>query len=313
MLHLEKLKQSQNYIDSIKDEIKNKPYRQGYHFMAPTGWINDPNGLSFYNGEYHLFYQYNPYSGEWQSMHWGHAVSKDLVNWRHLPVALAPSEFYDNDDKGGCFSGSAVDDNGVLTLMYTGTVNEGETSIQTQCIATSNDGINFEKYENNPVIAKYPKDGSMDFRDPKVWRENDAWYVVIGSSKDNDGKALLYKSDDLRNWEYVGVLAESNGEFGYMWECPDFFKLDDKYVLIISPMGVENRKVIYFVGDMDYNTGKFTYETEGEIDLGFDYYAPQTLLDDKNRRIMIGWQNSWAWMPWFNGLPCICNTKPPSS
>ena len=134
MLHLEKLKQSQNYIDSIKDEIKNKPYRQGYHFMAPTGWINDPNGLSFYNGEYHLFYQHNPYSGEWQSMHWGHAVSKDLVNWRHLPVALAPSEFYDNDDKGGCFSGSAVDDNGVLTLMYTGTVNEGETSIQTQCI-----------------------------------------------------------------------------------------------------------------------------------------------------------------------------------
>lgn len=302
MLHLEKLKQSQNYIDSIKDEIKNKPYRQGYHFMAPTGWINDPNGLSFYNGEYHLFYQYNPYSGEWQSMHWGHAVSKDLVNWRHLPVALAPSEFYDNDDKGGCFSGSAVDDNGVLTLMYTGTVNEGETSIQTQCIATSNDGINFEKYENNPVIAKYPKDGSMDFRDPKVWRENDAWYVVIGSSKDNDGKALLYKSDDLRNWEYVGVLAESNGEFGYMWECPDLFKLDDKYVLIISPMGVENRKVVYFVGDMDYDTGKFTYETEGEIDLGFDYYAPQTLLDDKNRRIMIGWQNSWTWMPWFNGF-----------
>lgn len=302
MLHLEKLIQSQNYIDSIKDEIKNKPYRQGYHFMAPTGWINDPNGLSFYNGEYHLFYQHNPYSGEWKSMHWGHAVSNDLINWRHLPEALAPSEFYDNDEKGGCFSGSAVDDNGVLTLMYTGTVNEGDTTIQTQCIATSNDGINFKKYENNPVIAKYPEDGSMDFRDPKVWRENDAWYVVIGSSKDNDGKALLYKSDDLRDWEYVGVLAESNGEFGYMWECPDFFKLDDKYVLILSPMGVENRKVIYFVGDMDYNTGKFTYETEGEIDLGFDYYAPQTLLDDKNRRIMIGWQNSWGWMPGFNGF-----------
>lgn len=302
MLHLEKLKKSQDYIDSIKDEIKNKPYRQGYHFMAPTGWINDPNGLSFYNGEYHLFYQHNPYSGEWQSMHWGHAVSNDLINWRHLPEALAPSEFYDNDEKGGCFSGSAVDDNGVLTLMYTGTVNEGETTIQTQCIATSTDGVNFKKYENNPVIAKYPQDGSMDFRDPKVWKENGTWYVVIGSSKDDDGKALLYKSNDLRQWDYVGILAESNGKFGYMWECPDFFKLGDKYVLILSPMGIENRKVIYFIGDMDYNTGKFTYETENEIDLGFDFYAPQTLLDDKNRRIMIGWQNSWGWMPWFNGF-----------
>lgn len=125
--------------------------------------------------------------------------------------------------KGGCFSGSAVDDNGVLTLMYTGTVNKDEKSIQTQCIARSNDGINFKKYENNPVIETFPEEGSADFRDPKVWRENNSWYVVIGSGKDGNGKVLLYKSDNLLEWNYVGVMAESNGKFGYMWECPDFF------------------------------------------------------------------------------------------
>ena len=301
MLHNQCLVKSQTYIESIKDEVKYKPYRQGYHFMAPVGWINDPNGLSYYNGEYHLFYQHNPYSGEWSSMHWGHAVSKDLVNWRHMPIALAPSESYDNDEKGGCFSGSAVDDNGVLTLMYTGTVNKDEKSIQTQCIARSNDGINFKKYENNPVIETFPEEGSADFRDPKVWREKNSWYVVIGSGQDGHGKVLLYKSDNLLEWNYVGVMAESNGKFGYMWECPDFFKLGDKYVLMFSPMGLENRKVVYQVGEMDVESGNFTYENEGEIDLGCDYYAPQSLLDDKGRRIIIGCQNSWPWMSWFNG------------
>ena len=157
------------------------------------------------------------------------------------------------------------------------------------------------KYENNPVIETFPEEGSADFRDPKVWRENNSWYVVIGSGKDGNGKVLLYKSDNLLEWNYVGVMAESNGKFGYMWECPDFFKLGDKYVLMFSPMGLENRKVVYQVGEMDFESGKFTYENEGEIDLGFDYYAPQSLLDDKGRRIIIGWQNSWPWMSWFNG------------
>lgn len=300
--HKEKINKAQNYIDLVKDEVKKSKYRQGYHFMAPAGWINDPNGCIYYKGEYHLFYQHNPYSHEWASMHWGHAVSKDLVNWEHLPVALAPSEFYDDDEKGGCFSGSAVDNNGQLTLMYTGTINEGGKSIQTQCIAISEDGINFEKHKQNPVIPRFPIDGDFDFRDPKAWRENDTWYVVIGSTKDNDGKALLYKSDDLVSWDYIGVLAESNGNLGTMWECPDFFKLGNKYVLIMSPMELEGRKTVYLVGDMDFNTGKFTYETEGEIDWGFDYYAPQSLLDDKGRRIVIGWQNSWPWMDWFNGF-----------
>lgn len=301
-IHEERLIIAEEAVNKIKNQVATSKYRQKYHFMAPAGWLNDPNGLIQYEGKYHLFYQHNPYDSKWGSMYWGHAISENLIKWSHLPIALAPSEVYDDDDNGGCFSGSAVDDNGVLTLIYTGTTNNEEGTVQVQCIATSQDGIKFEKYENNPVIPKYPEDGDKDFRDPKAWKEGDTWYTVIGSTKNNDGRALLYKSKDFRKWEYIGVLAESNGLLGTMWECPDFFKLGDKYVLIFSPMGLESTTTIYLVGDMDYSTGKFTWSTKGQIDLGYDFYAPQSLCDDKGRRILIGWANSWQWMPWFNGF-----------
>ena len=129
---------AEEYILNNKDKLKDV-YRPQYHFVTQIGWLNDPNGMCFYKGEYHLFYQYHPYSDEWGPMHWGHAVSDDLLHWEYLPAAIAPDMPY---DYVGCFSGSAVDDNGVLTLMYTGTVNKDEKSIQTQCIARSNDGIN---------------------------------------------------------------------------------------------------------------------------------------------------------------------------
>lgn len=130
--------------------------RQNYHFMAQTGWINDPNGLIYYKGRYHLFFQYNPYYGFWDYMHWGHAVSEDLVHWEYLPLALAPSESYDDHMRGGCFSGSAIEHDGKLFLMYTGTKNDGNGFEQSQCIAYSEDGIHFEKYEGNPVITAPP-------------------------------------------------------------------------------------------------------------------------------------------------------------
>lgn len=181
--HKLKLKQAQKYIDSIKDEVALSKYRQGYHFMAPASWINDPNGFIQYKGKYHLFYQYNPYGATWSAMHWGHAESDDLIKWSHLPIALAPSEVYDDDNNGGCFSGSAVDNDGILTLMYTGTTNNEEGTVQVQCIATSDDGVNFEKFEGNPVILPNFIEGNRDFRDPKVWKEGELWYVVIGTSK----------------------------------------------------------------------------------------------------------------------------------
>jgi len=270
--------------------------------MAPAYWISDPNGLIYFKGEYHMFYQHNPYAPRWGTMHWGHAKSKDLVYWEHLPIALAPSEDCDLDKRGGCFSGSAVDDKGTLSIIYTGAVERGSRLVQTQCLATSADGVVFEKYEGNPVIPA-PHDGvTMDFRDPRVWKHDNKWYTVIGSSRDGKGMALLYSSDNLKKWDYIGVLAESDGSLGTMWECPDFFRIGDRYVLIFSPMGIAGKNTFYIVGDMDYKTAEFTWDIIEEVDYGFDYYITQTFLDGKGRRIIIGWINAWNWMPWWKGF-----------
>ncbi|MNO12514.1 Sucrose-6-phosphate hydrolase [compost metagenome] len=300
--HREALLKAEQSISKIKESAGKDPSRLKYHFMAPAYWINDPNGLIFFKGEYHLFYQHYPYAAEWGPMHWGHAKSKDLVHWEHLPIALAPSEPYDLDDRGGVFSGSAVDDNGVLSVLYTGTIHKDGLLIQSQCLATSLDGITFEKYEGNPVIPGPPADGSADFRDPKVWKHDGTWYMVVGSSKDGIGKALLYNSPDLREWNYAGVLAESDGTMGTMWECPDFFPLDGRYVLMFSPMGMGQRKTIYLVGDMNYTTGRFTWDTMGDVDYGYEYYAPQSFSGGQGRRIIIAWLNAWDWMPWFKNF-----------
>lgn len=292
----------QNAEQALEEQIKKTSaakHRQLWHFSPKAGWMNDPNGLIYFKGKYHLFYQFNPYGAKWSAMHWGHAISEDLVNWEHLPIALAPSEPYDNHPQGGCFSGSAVDDHGVLTLIYTATTNYGEGFVQSQCIATSEDGIHFEKYAGNPVIPEPPVCGSKDFRDPKVWKHQDQWYMVVGSSKDQKGKALLYRSADLRHWSFVNALCESRGELGTMWECPDFFEIGDKHVLMFSPMGLGERKTVYLVGDMDYKTGKFNYQSTGEVDWGFDFYAPQSMIDNKGRRIVVAWANAWDWMPWW--------------
>lgn len=291
-------------IDKKKVAVSQGAMRQKYHFMAEAGWLNDPNGLIFFNGKYHFFYQYNPYDSYWGSMHWGHAISDDLLHWEYLPLALAPSEPYDNHPEGGCFSGSAIEHEGRLYLLYTASTNYGDGFVQNQCMAYSDDGITFYKSEKNPVISAPPAGYDIgNFRDPKVWRHEDYFYLVCSAKKEDLGQALLYRSKNLEDWEFFNVLAESRGEFGYMWECPDFFPLKnsegEKYVLTFSPMGVKDRGSIYLVGDMNYETGKFNYTTVGSIDWGFDYYAPQSFVDQKGRRIMIAWANGWDWMPWW--------------
>ena len=230
-------------------------------------------------------------------MHWGHAVSDDMLHWEYLPLALAPSETYDNHLRGGCFSGSAIEHDGKLFLMFTGATNEGKGNEQTQCIAYSEDGIHFEKYAGNPVLTA-PEGVPTDcFRDPKVWKHEDTYYMVCGASRDNKGQALLYRSKDMIHWTYFNVLAESRGEWGYMWECPDFYPMGDKYVLTFSPMGAGEHTSVYLVGDFDYLTGKFCCHVSGEIDWGLDYYAPQSFLAPDGRRIIVGWSNEWEWMP----------------
>lgn len=291
------IEKAQCEIDSKKNVVKNGRMRQRYHFMPETGWMNDPNGLIYFKGKYHFFFQHNPYKGFWDSMHWGHAVSEDMLHWEYLPLALAPSEIYDNDPRGGCFSGSAIEHDSKLFLMFTGTTNEGKGYEQTQCIAYSEDGIHFEKYKENPVLTA-PEGVPTDlFRDPKIWKHEDTYYMVCGASRDNKGQALLYRSKDMFHWTFFNVLAESRGEWGFMWECPDFYSMGDKYVLMFSPMGAGEHTAVYLVGDFDYETGKFNYHVTGEVDWGFDYYAPQSFLTPDGRRIVVSWANGWEWMP----------------
>lgn len=298
-----KLQQANDYIKNNINKVDNT-YRQKYHIMPQIGWMNDPNGFIYYKGEYHLFYQYHPYSAVWGPMHWAHTKSSDLINWSNLDVAIAPDENY---DMSGCFSGSAIEKDGKMYIMYTGHQDPGgfENLRQVQCIAISEDGVNFEKYKNNPVIDtnQLPSDTIIqDFRDPKVFEKNGKYYSVIGSRyKDDCGQILLYSSSDLLDWKYEGVIARSNGQFAKMWECPDLFELNGKDVLIMSPQFLEPRgneywnrhSTSYMVGKLNYETCEFDIEKTCEIDYGFDFYAPQTLIDDKGRRIMIAWMQMW--------------------
>ncbi len=296
---LRNIERAQRAIDENKETVKKGKMRQRYHLMGETGWINDPNGLIYYKGKYHFFFQFNPYYGHWDYMHWGHAVSDDMLHWEYLPIALAPSEIYDDHMRGGCFSGSAIEHDGKLFLMFTGVTNDGKGFEQTQCIAYSDDGICFEKYAGNPVLTPPKGVPAYQFRDPKVWKHEDIYYMVCGASRNNKAQALLYRSEDMIHWTFFNVLAESRGEWGYMWECPDFYPIGDKYVLMVSPMGAGERTVVYMIGDFDYETGKFSYQINGEIDWGYDYYAPQSFVAPDGRRLIVAWANCWDWMPFW--------------
>nr|WP_255570857.1 glycoside hydrolase family 32 protein [Cohnella sp. CFH 77786] len=296
-IHEERIVFANEALERQLDKVKDAGFRLCYHMMPPAGWMNDPNGLIQWNGEYHLFYQHDPYQPKQGPMHWGHARSRDLVYWEHLPVALAPSEPYEYVEfgGGGCWSGSAVDDEGVLTLIYTGHV-DGRDPEEVQCLATSTDGVHFSKNAAGPVIPGPPEADCFGFRDPKVWKHGDVWYMVVGYGKDGLGKALLYLSDDLREWRYAGVATESDGTMGDMWECPDLFPLggEGRHVLIVSPMNMGATKTLYMTGDFDYESGRFHRRHHDRLDYGFDFYAPQTMIDSRGRRILFGWMNIWG-------------------
>lgn len=256
--------------------------RLKYHFEPKKGWMNDPNGLVFFKGKYHAFFQHNPYSTEWDKMHWGHAVSSDLINWEELPIALYPDKEYESS--GGCFSGSAIEKDGRLYLFYTSVADK-----QTQSVAFSDDGIHFTKYEENPVIRENPL-GYYDFRDPKVTEIDGKYYMVTGSGSEKAGQVLLFTSENLLNWDFVGVLFEGE-EYAPCIECPDFFKLGDKYVLMFSKMGEKTRTTHFVIGDFQNN--KLVNTTICRPEWGRDFYAPQTFFNG-SRRILIGWMYHWG-------------------
>ena len=279
---------------------------QKIHFKAPNCWINDPNGFIWYKGWYHLFYQCFPYSAHWGRMHWGHAVSKDLVNWEEKGIALFPSK---TDDRSGCFSGSAIEYKDKMYIYYTG-VNYTEedpeninccindTFTAAQLMITSEDGIKFDNITDKKTVIPPIEDKKIGdknhTRDPKVWRGKDAWYMVLGSTVDKNGRLLFYKSSDLKTWQYLNY-CEKDG-FGWMWECPDFFEIDGKGVTIFSPMGFFNDRngydsvAVCMLSSFDENTGKMELSENCQLfDYGIDLYAPQSTTDEDGNRVVIAW------------------------
>lgn len=299
---------------SCRNEVKDtnassyethEKYRPKFHFTPKANWMNDPNGLVFYNEKYHLFYQYYPDSTVWGPMHWGHASSKDLIAWEHHPIALYP------DSLGYIFSGSAVIDKNntagfgenAMVVMYTyhDPIGDKEGSIlfQTQGIAYSNDeGTTFTKYEGNPVILN---PGIRDFRDPKAFwnEEKEIWQMAL-VAKD---RVVFYESPDLKSWARLSEFTDNDPDLG-VWECPDLFEMkvegsdESKWILIVShgtgaPNGGSGTR--YFVGE--YDGTEFTTENEAKwIDYGTDNYAGVTYNNTPNgERIFIGWMSNWAY------------------
>ena len=278
-----------------------------YHLTGSVGWINDPNGFAPYRGEYHLFFQYYPYDVKWGTMHWGHAKTRDFIRWEQLPAALAPEESYDNY---GCFSGGAVElPDGRHLLLYTGLrkelVNGRRVVTQSQCAAYG-DGLDYRKVEGNPVIDRslLPPGGSpIDFRDPKLWIEDGKLWAVMGNRcEDGSGAVLLFVSEDWGlHWRCRSTLARCRNRYGTMWECPDFFRLDGKAVLITSPQEMRAQGLefhpgnanICLIGQLDPDRLELREERVQAVDYGLDFYAPQTLLTEDGRRVLIGWMQNW--------------------
>ncbi|MGR4071228.1 glycoside hydrolase family 32 protein [Streptococcus parasuis] len=274
------------------------------HFVPEIGWINDPNGFVYFKGEYHLFYQFNPYESVWGPMHWGHAKSKDLVNWEHLPVALAPDKDYDKD---GCFSGSAIVKDDTLWLMYTGNiVNEDGSVRQVQNMAYSTDGIHFEKIAQNPVATEefLPEEViSNDFRDPKIFEKDGRYYSVVATKhKDGGGCIVLLGSDDLLDWQFESIFLKGEAHQGHVWECPDYFEVDGQEYLIVSPMRYQKEdndfvninSNIFVTGHVDWDKKVFVADSFKEIDHGHDFYAAQTTQGPEGERVMIAWMHTWG-------------------
>lgn len=280
---------------------KGDRYRQKFHLMPPTGWLNDPNGLCQFQRKYHAFFQYSPFDAEGGLKMWGHYTSRNMMEWEYEGAALFPDQPFDCH---GVYSGCAFLENEKMYLFYTGNVkwedrkydyiSEGREA--NTVLTVSEDGKTFGPKKLLMRNSDYPAELSCHVRDPKVWKEGGKYYMVQGArSLENEGKAILFESDDLMRWNFLKNISCAEG-FGYMWECPDYFEIGEKKLLSASVQGLcgeawRERNL--------YQSGYFFVEgvlqaeyslSEYQLwDYGFDYYAPQTFADEAGRRIQIGW------------------------
>lgn len=273
-------------------------FRLGHHLMPPVGWLNDPNGLCWFQGKYHVFFQYAPFDVEGGLKFWGHYISEDLIDWKYEGVALYPDSSYDCH---GVYSGSALVDEDKMHLFFTGNIkidgdydyiHEGrETST---IYVESEDGLCFGNKEEVISFEEYPEEFTCHIRDPKVWKEDDAYFMVLGGRlKGDKGAVLLYRSENKKRWEFIRTITTEEA-FGYMWECPDYFEMDGQKILSVSPQGLTREEYRF---QNVYQSGYFLMREDGSVnvedfrewDMGFDFYAPQTFIDGNGRRILIGW------------------------
>ena len=271
--------------------------RLTHHLMPPVGWLNDPNGLCWYKGRYHVFFQYSPFEANGGLKFWGHYSSEDMISWRYEGVPLLPDSIYDCH---GVYSGSAIAEKDKLHLFYTGNIkmdgdydyiNNGRQSSTLH--VESADGLHFGTKEVAVSCEDYPENYTCHIRDPKVWKEGEEYRMILGGRQKSDqGAVLFYRSEDLKNWKFDSELTTEKA-FGYMWECPDFFTLEGQEVLSVSPQGLTREEFrfqnIYQSGYFILKDGKPEEKAFREWDHGFDFYAPQTFQDGKGRRILIGW------------------------
>ncbi|MDQ0198263.1 beta-fructofuranosidase [Neobacillus ginsengisoli] len=308
--HIEEV--SQKELLKLRLKVSDCNWRQTFHIQPETGLLNDPNGFSYYNGEYHLFYQWFPLGPVHGLKYWYHTKSKDLVHWENVGIGIEPTDDYDSH---GAYSGSAIEHDGKLYLLYTGNTRDKDWERHPyQRLAIMDKAGEIVKLEQ-PVIRDVPNGYTDHFRDPKIWKEGNKFYAVIGAQRENKtGCVVLYSSTDLLNWKFEGELKTNLINFGYMWECPDYFELQDQGVLIFSPQGLEPKedhfKNIYqsgyILGDkLDLEKLTLTHAPFQELDRGFDFYAPQTMMEADGRRILVGWmgmpeidyptdKNGWA-------------------
>lgn len=280
--------------------INNHIWRCQFHLIPPVGWLNDPNGLCQYQGTYHVFFQYAPEYPEHDVKSWGHYISTDLVHWTFMGIAFYPDTDY---DKSGAYSGCALAEKDLLTIYYTGNVQQEGNHDYTHSgresntiRVTSRDGIHFSEKECVLRNPDYPSHYTCHIRDPKVWQADNLYKMVLGGrTREDVGSILLYQSEDGIHWSYLRELT-SRQTFGYMWECPDIFQMVGQQFLSFCPQGLDSEEFRYqnphqsgYV-PLDRNMAEPIDETGfREWDMGFDFYAPQTFVDEAGRRILIGW------------------------
>lgn len=283
-----------------KTENINGKYRQKFHIMPVTGWLNDPNGLCWFNGKYHVFYQYSPFQVDGGLKMWGHCSSSDLIEWTQEEPAILPDQPYDCH---GAYSGTAFIEDGKMYLYYTGNVKEeGDYDYITEgrrsstISAESCDGKHFGNKKEIMDNEDYPKFVTRHVRDPKVWKENGRYYMLLGArSNADEGMALVFVSEDRGDWKYSHSI-QTKGCSGYMWECPDYIQFGERTILsaCVQEKKSENGKDVYrdnngffyIDGDITEKCSLSEYHT---WDYGFDYYAPQSLVSEDGRIIQIAW------------------------